>query len=100
VLPGISAKSASYLGWLHDPLELIDLPPLSDRLAVHGVLEPFDHGLEVPKAFLQVLHALRYRRATPGAHVPLPSMTLVRRLAGGFARPTLSGPINLCRLMT
>jgi hypothetical protein len=62
MLPGISAKSASYLGWLRVLLELIDLPPLSDRLTVHGVLEPFDHGFKVPKAFLQVLKTLRYPR--------------------------------------
>jgi hypothetical protein len=65
MLPGISAKSASYLGWLRIPLEPIDLPRLSDRLSVHGVLKPFDHGLEVPKAFLQVLETLLYRRVPP-----------------------------------
>jgi hypothetical protein len=62
MLPGISAKSAPYLGWLRVLLEPIDLPPLSDRLTVHGVLEPFGHGFKVPKAFLQVLKTLRYRR--------------------------------------
>jgi hypothetical protein len=62
MLPGISAKSAPYLGWLCVPLELIDVPLLSDRLTVHGILEPFGHGFKVSKAFLQVLETLRYRR--------------------------------------
>ena len=44
---GVSAKSASYLGWLRPPLELIDLPLMSDRLTVHRVLEPFDHRFKV-----------------------------------------------------
>jgi hypothetical protein len=61
VLPGISAKSAPYLGRLHLPLELIDLPSLPDRLAVHRVLEPFDHGFEVSEASLQCFKALQNR---------------------------------------
>jgi hypothetical protein len=61
VLPSISAESASYLGRLGLPLELIDLPPLPDRLAVHGVLEPFDHGFEVPEASLQCFKTLQNR---------------------------------------
>lgn len=65
MLPGISAKSASHLGRLRLPLELIDLAPLSNGLAVHGVLEPFDHGLEVRNAFLQVLETLRCGRVSP-----------------------------------
>jgi len=48
-------------------LELIDLPRLSDRLTVHGVLEPFDHGFKVRKAFLQALEPLHHRRILPGA---------------------------------
>jgi hypothetical protein len=62
VLPRIFAKSASYLGWLRLLLELIDLPRLSYRLTVHGVLEPFDHGFKVSESFLHVLETLRYRR--------------------------------------
>jgi hypothetical protein len=62
MLPGIFAKSASYLGWLRLPLELIDLPLLSDRLTVHGVLEPFDHGFKVPESFLDLLETPSYRR--------------------------------------
>jgi hypothetical protein len=55
VLPCVLAESASYLGWLHILMELIDLPFLPGRLTVYGVLESFDHGLEVPEAFLQDL---------------------------------------------
>jgi hypothetical protein len=66
VLARILAKSASYLGWLGLPLELIDLPPLSNRLTVHGVLEPFDHGFKVRNASLQVLETLRYRLVPSG----------------------------------
>jgi hypothetical protein len=55
VLPCVLAESASYLGWLRLPLELIDLPSLPSRLTVYGVLESFDHGFEVLEAFLQNL---------------------------------------------
>ena len=48
-------ESAAYLGRLRFPLELVDLASLPDRLTVHGVLESFDHGLEVLEAFLQDL---------------------------------------------
>jgi hypothetical protein len=110
MLPGISAKRASHLGWLRILLEPIDLPRLSDRLTVHGVLESFDHRFKVPNAFLQVLKTLRSRRVLPagigrdprwGAHVPLASPTLVRRLTEGLTPSrTPSGPIIRCRLMT
>jgi hypothetical protein len=59
MLPGILAESASYLGWLRPPLEVLDLPFPPDRLTVHGVLEPFDHGLELLEAFLQDLETRR-----------------------------------------
>jgi hypothetical protein len=49
------AKSASHLGWLRFLLELVDLVSVPDRLTVHGVLEPFDHGFKVLKALLQNL---------------------------------------------
>jgi hypothetical protein len=62
MLPRISPESAPDLGRLRVPLELIDLPPLPDRLAVHGILEPFDHGLEMRKTFLHALETLHYRR--------------------------------------
>jgi hypothetical protein len=62
MLPRVSAKSASYLTWLHVLLKLIDLPFLPDRLTVHCVLEAFDHGFEMLEAFLQGLKTLRYRR--------------------------------------
>ena len=62
MLPRVSAKSASYLTWLHVLLKLIDLPFLPDRLTVHCVLEAFDHGFKVLKAFFQGLKTLRYRR--------------------------------------
>jgi hypothetical protein len=55
-------SGTSYLSWLRVPLELIDFPPLSDRLTVHGVLEPFDQRFKAPKAFLDDLKTLRYRR--------------------------------------
>jgi hypothetical protein len=55
VLPCVLAESASYLSRLRIPLELVDLASLPDRLPVHGVLESFDHGLEVLEAFLQNL---------------------------------------------
>jgi hypothetical protein len=61
VLPCVLAKSTPHLGRLRFPLELIDLPTLPDRLTVHRVLKPFDHGFNMPKAFLQVLELLRYR---------------------------------------
>jgi hypothetical protein len=65
VLPGVSAKSPSDLGRLSLPLELVDFPSLANRLTVHGVLKPFDHGLEVPEACLQALDTLRYRPMPP-----------------------------------
>ncbi len=55
MLPGVLAKSASDFGRLRLLLELIDLPSLPGRLTVDGVLEPFDHGLEVLRALLQNL---------------------------------------------
>jgi hypothetical protein len=55
MLAGIFAKSPSDLGRLRFLLELFDLAPQPDRLTVHSVLEPFDHGLDVLEAFLQVL---------------------------------------------
>jgi hypothetical protein len=80
MLPGISAESASHRGWLPLLLEPIDRLRLSDRLTMHCVLEPFDHGFKVSKAFLQALKTLRYRRVLSaaigrGAHTPLPSST-------------------------
>jgi hypothetical protein len=65
VLPGISAKSASDLRWIRLPLKLIELPALPNGLTMHGVLESFDHGLEVPEAVLEALETLRYRRIPP-----------------------------------
>ena len=53
MLPSIFAKSAPDLGGLCLPVKLIDNPTLPDRLAVHGILESFDHGLEMLEAFLQ-----------------------------------------------
>jgi hypothetical protein len=55
MLPRVLAESASYLGWLGLLLKLIDLPFLPGRLTVYRVLESFDHGLEMLKAFLQDL---------------------------------------------
>jgi hypothetical protein len=55
MLPCILAMSASYLGRLRLLLEPVDHVSLPDRLTVDGVLEPFNHGLEVLKAFLQNL---------------------------------------------
>ena len=75
VIPGILAKSASYLGRLRLPLELIDRPPLPDRLAVDGVLEPFDHGFKVPEAPLQGFQALGNRC------VRMPCVGAARRLS-------------------
>ncbi len=60
MLAGVSAKSTSHLGRLRLPLELVDLPLLSDGLTMHGVLEPFDHGFEVGKALLEVLETPGY----------------------------------------
>jgi hypothetical protein len=62
MVPRVSAKSASYLTWLHVLLKLIDLPFLPDRLTVHCVLEAFDHGFKVLEAFFQGRETLRYRR--------------------------------------
>jgi hypothetical protein len=62
MLPGILAKSASYLPWFRPLLKLIDLLPLPNRLTVHRVLEPFDHRFEVLKAFLDDVETLRHRR--------------------------------------
>jgi len=59
MLPCVLAECASYLGWVRLPLELIDLPILPGRLTVYGVLESFDHGLEVLEAFLQDLETRR-----------------------------------------
>jgi len=61
MLPGIPAQGTPYLRRFDLSLEPIDLPLVSDRLTVHRVLEPFDHGLEVPEACLQALDTLRYR---------------------------------------
>jgi hypothetical protein len=85
MLPGIAAESSSHRAWLRLLMEPIDRPRLSDRLTMHCVLEPFDHGFKVSKALLQVLETLRYRWVLSavigrGAHVPLRSPTLVRRL--------------------
>jgi hypothetical protein len=67
---GVSAKSPSYLGWLRLPLELIDLPPMPDRLTVHRVLEPFDHRFKVPKASFHILETLQYGRVlAAGEHL-------------------------------
>jgi hypothetical protein len=60
-------KSLSYLGRLRFPLELVDLPLISDRLAVNGVLEPFGHRFEMPKAILQILDTLRHRQVLSGS---------------------------------
>jgi hypothetical protein len=55
MLSGIFAKSASDLGRLRVSLEQFDLPSPPGRLPIDGVLEPFDHALEVLEAFLQDL---------------------------------------------
>jgi hypothetical protein len=55
MLPRVLAKSASDLGGVRVPLELVDLPSPPGRLPIDGVLEPFDHALEMLEAFLQDL---------------------------------------------
>jgi hypothetical protein len=65
VLPGISAKSPAYLGWLSLLLKLIDLPLMPNRLTVHCVLKPLEHRLEVLEACLDRLETLRRCRVRP-----------------------------------
>jgi hypothetical protein len=62
VLPGVFSERASYLGRLDLPCQLLDLPPLADRLTMRCILEPFDHRFEVREASLDQLDTLRYAR--------------------------------------
>jgi hypothetical protein len=65
VLAGILAKCTANFGWVRLLLQLLDLLPLADRLAMHGVLKPFDHCFEVPEARLDGIETLRYARFLP-----------------------------------